>query len=863
MGKKRILSVDQNNAADPSKNVWVQANAGTGKTSVLVQRLLRILFRSPDAKSTGILCLTYTNAAAGEMRNRILSELRAWASASDDDLTDLLYSISEHKVPTPEDIAYARKMFFVYIDNPDMLKIKTIHGFCEEILRRFPLETGLSPSWSLVSDDVRNVLLQDAFSHLLTSTDTVVTDAFAHIVGRVSEYSMPKILNILSKQYEHFFGVKDFVKYRKYFIDTTQDFLNLNSVPTDNVISDFLENIIKQCENAQKSLKTPVKYLSNIITLTRQYIDKTIDFDKYKSAYLTQDGKQSKNLKKYDFLLAELDRVYLQNQFNANKTIFADTVALFDLSAAFAQSYMQQKQAHNLLDFEDLILYTRELFSDPATMGWILSQLDVSLSHILVDEAQDTSPIQWDVLRMLTTDFFTDGDTNKPRSLFVVGDTKQSIYGFMGANPDAFVATQKTISSQITNNLRMLNNIPLDQSFRSLSSILYTVDAFFNNDQVRRITGFVNNNHKVFRHEATGLVEVHKLVSKKESDTTVYKYIQTIAQHIQQMIESGKYTANDFMVLVQKRAPLAPLLVNELKRLDIAVAGSDRIILPDFPAITDLLNLVRFCIDTTDDYRLSCVLKSPLYRFSESDLYNLCSQKNIKQNLETSDSITLFDILQEYNQSVFDDLSNIVQLSKTLAPYSFFTHILNHNNTRQSMIAALGNQIIDPLEEFLTICLAYERTQPGTMRHFIKWFITGNAEIKRDMDASSGVRVMTVHGSKGLQSRVVFLIDTVRVPDTEHILPLPQSNTWIWTVSSDVKSEQRDIAVQALTDKQTSEYYRLLYVAMTRACDELYIYGFTPNKTAPEVSWHNQLWTVLSEITGANKNETIIRITHE
>ncbi|MFQ6739223.1 MAG: UvrD-helicase domain-containing protein, partial [Alphaproteobacteria bacterium] len=547
---------------------------------------------------------------------------------------------------------------------------------------------------------------------------------------------------------------------------------------------------------------------------------------------------------------------YSQNQFNINKKIFDDTVALFDLSAEFAKNYIQIKREHNVLDFEDLILYTRKLFSDPKNMGYVLSQLDVSLSHILVDEAQDTSPLQWDMLRLLSGDFFTDGDTENSRSLFVVGDTKQSIYGFMGADPDAFATSRESISNQIQNNLRTINDIPLSQSFRSLSSILYAVDAFFDAPNVRTVSGFINNKHMVSRRESAGVVEVNKLVSKQGTNETVREYISSIANRIKQMIDSGGYTANEIMVLVQKRAPLAPMLVNELKRLGVPVAGSDRIVLPNFPAITDLLNLVRFCIDNSDDYRLCCVLKGPLYRFSESDLYKLCAIKNAK-------SITAFDALGEYNQSVYDDLVRIIHWAQQMSPYSFFTKILNHNDNRKKMIAALGDQIIDPLEEFITICLAYERTQPGTLRHFLKWFITGGAEIKRDMDSSAGVRVMTVHGSKGLQSRVVFLIDTVRTPDTESILPVPNTNTWLWVASSDCVSAAQSVAADNLMSKRVAEYYRLLYVAMTRACDELYIYGFTPYKNAPDVSWHNQLWNVLSNIDDATKGDNTIRIIHE
>ncbi len=882
MGQKRVLSPEQDIAANPAENVWVQANAGTGKTSVLVQRLLRILFRTPQSDDAGILCLTYTNAGAGEMRNRILRALREWAMADDAQLADLLIGVSINKTPTNDDLANARRIFFKYIDNPDILKIKTIHGFCEEILHQFPLEAGLSPAWQLVQDAPQRVLLQDAFNTLVNSgNNTRVADAFLHIVGRVSETYLDVLLDILSGQYKYFFQVNDYDKYRNYFIETTKKFLNINSAVAPEIDANVLENIIKMTADDVNSSKKPAEYLLKIINLTRQYIDKTIDFEKYKTCYLRADGGKIANVSRRDYLIAEQDRVYKLNQYNANKQIYDDTIALFDLAAAFAKIYRDEKSRKNLLDFDDLILYTRRLFSKPETMGWVLSQLNIRLSHILVDEAQDTSPHQWDILRMLSGDFFTDGDTASHRhSLFVVGDTKQSIYGFQGADPHAFAVSRDEIATHIIQNLRTIREVPLAQSFRSLPAILNTVDMFFDDATVVELTGFANNKHKCFRKEESGLVEIHKLMSKADNDIDVNSYVATIADKIQTLIVSGACVPRDIMVLVQNRRPFAPILVNELKRRNIDVAGSDRIVLPDFPAVRDMLNLVRICLNIADDYSLCCVLKSPIFRLNERDIFKICEIKNQENKARKSQSenhaqMTVMDVLAQTHPDIYARINEIVQWADEMAPYSFFTNVLNTNGVRESMIAALGNQVADPLEEFMTICLAYERTQSGTLRHFLKWFITGGSEIKRDMDIASGVRIATVHGSKGLEARVVFLIDTVRTPKGEQIIPVPKnalpskpSDTtdefpapWIWTPRGDV-SELRADATDKLMNVRIAEYYRLLYVAMTRARDALYIYGFTPYKNAAPIAWHSQLWRVASGAPGAEINDDTIRITN-
>lgn len=872
MSSNEVFSSSQNIASNPSENIWVQANAGTGKTTVLVRRLLRIMFRNGKYSTNatnGILCLTYTNAAAGEMRNRILNSLRDWAVADDNILKGLLDGITENADISAQDLDYARRVFYAYIDNPDMLKIKTIHGFCEEILRRFPLEAGISPTWTLVSGAAQSVLLQDAFDKMIKNSFASMSDvqntvnAFYRIIDIKSEHFLTELCNMLLGRYRSFFQVDDVNAYRKYFIKTTKKILNIQDDIDAENIPKYLPKIIEYAQSVKKNSKKPAKYIEDIIVLTQQFVDKTINFEKYKNAYLTSTDTIIKNVLKHDIFTDEATRVHDIWQYLLNKKIFDDTLALFDLSMDFANTYRQIKQEKNLLDFEDLILYTQKLFMKPDVMGWVLSQLDISLSHILVDEAQDTSPQQWNILRMLAGDFFVDGDTSNNRSLFVVGDTKQSIYGFQNADPDAFAASREDIEKQIKNNYRSIQEISLDQSFRSVKPVLDTVDCFFNCPQIVESTGFHNNDHKCFRQNDMGFVEIHDSFKCDAVGSEKNKlYVDMLADKIADLVHNGR-KPKDIMVLVQKRGAFVYPLTNALKKRGIDIAGNDRIKLPEFSPIKDLLHLVRFCIDTTNDYSLCCLLKSPIYRLKERDIFDLCK---IKNDSKTDDfTPTIFDILRDKMPEVYNDLLDICTQAKILAPYSFFNYVLNKNENRKKIIAAFGKQAIDPIEEFLSMCLAYERTQPGTLYHFLKWFITGDSEIKRDMDASQGVRIMTVHGSKGLASPVVFLIDTMTFPksepilNTNHLHDTKSYDVWLWkTATSNL--------VQSVVDKNRqddiAEYYRLLYVAMTRTRDELYIYGCDMDH-APDMVWHKQLWGIFSQAQELFINNDTLRITND
>ena len=352
--------------------------------------------------------------------------------------------------------------------------------------------------------------------------------------------------------------------------------------------------------------------------------------------------------------------------------------------------------------------------------------------------------------------------------------------------------------------------------------------------------------------------EKESLIKLNTADKARKNYINSISDKIESLVKDENIDPSDIMVLIQRRGPLSNLLISELKKRKIEVAGNDKINLPVFPAIKDLLNLLRFCIDNEDEYRLCCVLKSPFYRFNEEKIYKLCSYR-------TENNINVFDSLKYLHQDIYSDLTEIISNSNNMQPFSFFSYFLHKNNNYIKLIEAMGSQIIDVIEEFLTACLTYQRSFPGTLKHFLKWFIEGSSEISRDVDSNKGVKLITVHGSKGLGSKVVFLIDTITRPKQDNLIYIKNNNLnlplWVW--SAGLKSSEYKKLEENNDLFKLEEYYRLLYVAMTRAKNRLYIYGFNINKELPKNSWFETLFNHLKDIPNAEITNETIRINND
>ncbi|MBR5904192.1 MAG: UvrD-helicase domain-containing protein [Alphaproteobacteria bacterium] len=883
------LTENQSKASDPKNNVWVQANAGTGKTEVLNARLLRILFRTNlyGSEHPGILCLTYTKVGASEMKKRILESLRNWVMADDENLKELLKDITEN-TPTDEDVKRAKQIFYQYIDNQDIIKVKTIHSFCEEILQRFSLEAGLSPSITAIEEVEQRALSERAFERLLTktNTDSNVEKAIDRILDFQSESFLPTLYEILKSQYKNFFEITDINKYREEFSKVLKERLNISDFDYIKSFRNRMHSCIAEAQKIKDSSEDSKirDFCDNIIKKTQSYLENKISYQEYAQIYITKDKKQGLIKKELPenakVLNEEADSVLRNSPYQSNKDTYENTMALFDISAEFSKTYKEIKKEMEVIDFDDMILYVEKLF-DSASMGYVLSTLDSSLGHILVDEAQDTSLHQWNIFYLISSEIIPDGEKTNAHSLFAVGDTKQAIFGFSGADRKAFDETKKNIKSLLANKNRNLEDLNLEESFRTASPILNFVDYFFGNNYVKELTHFENNRHKCFFKDRKGIVELHPFVTS--AGMTHDEYADFLVNQIKKILntnlneDGSAFKPGDILILVRNRSGAIMDVINQLtmklkqteyKGQPIKVAGADTIVLNKFNAAIDLLNIIRFGIKPSDNFSLCAILNGPLYRFSDSEIQKLCIEnKRINEEDKNAHS-NVFKVIESWAVSqpekygkIYTDLKEFISRVSYEAPYSFFSWLLQKKDdesgltNRQKFISAYGKPVIDPLEDFMTICLSYERTKPGTLKDFLKWFITSDIHKNRTYSPENGINIISAHKSKGLTTPITMLIGTNDALKSETILKItdeylektyPDYKFWLWNMTtSHTITEEIEKIVDDNYQEALEEHYRLLYVAMTRSKYGLYIYGYgRRNKNC----WYATIESVFNEL---------------
>jgi len=896
---------EQHKAADPESSVWVTASAGTGKTHVLSNRLLRLLVEGADP--AGILCLTYTKAGAAEMARRVQDDLAKLATMADDALAIDLQGLLGRPSSAAEQ-ARAKNGLLAVLDLPGGLRIMTIHSFCQSLLHRFPVEADVSPHFELLEPRATAGLLRQARDAVLIDRSPAIREAVQHVAVALGEHSLGEGLAALDRRRTGFTQL--LAKHRgdvDAVVATVYGALGIEAGMTVDLLKTAF------CQDADLDEPSLLAAASALSTGTKtdveagEHIRSWIEADRdercrllsaYRLAFLTKEGKPRKTLAKkgvsenFSHVLPILDRE------QARLLTFADgekavavaekTSVLLRVGAAVIWAYERRKWADGGLDYTDLIDRSRGLLSDPETGDWVRYKLDQRIDHLLIDESQDTSPDQWAIVQALIDDFWSgEGTREKPPTLFVVGDEKQSIFGFQGANVETYQRLRRDFEARAGAAQRAWQDVPLEQSFRSAPAILKVVDAVFEPAVMRAGVqgGDEPMAHRAFKQDAKGLVEVWPLI---EGDTapevepwalpdqaavTVsaeLRLARSVALQIQTWLRDDSRLINkerpiqpgDIMILLPRRGVLQDLLIRELKKNNVPVAGADRIGLLEELAVKDLMALGDALLLPEDDLTVATMLRSPLFNISEEQLRLLAYDRGDRPLWRRLGDLR--DVHPDI-EDADDRFRRLLAKVDFVPPFEFFSRLLAEDapSGRRRLLSRLGPAAILPIEAFLAQAIAYERSNPPSMQGFLHWLRADSDAIKRDPDEGGNeVRILTVHGSKGLEAPIVFLADTTyaKTMQKERLLwrddGLPLLN---------VGKKKQDAVSRALYEQQETrmqgEHRRLLYVAMTRAEERLIVAGCARKGKAGDVAgqedmdalpstWHDMIRAGLQRLPG-------------
>ncbi|MBE6444495.1 MAG: double-strand break repair helicase AddA [Alphaproteobacteria bacterium] len=895
--QKRIslASDQQRQASDPNLSVWVEASAGTGKTKVLSDRVLRLLLNG--TKPSRILCLTYTKAAAVEMNNRIANRLSKWAISHDAELiSDLQKLLGQSKIDQ-KTLSQSRRLFAILLDTPGGMKIQTIHSFCQEILKRFPLEAKISPYFEVMDDRTAKEALENIKSDLLQKIETdpncQTAKSLAFITTKISEFTFPKLMNSLTQNRNKIIRVLNQYPSVQDLIYKLADKLQIPcNCKTEDIVNKFWNNTPKtkilEFANALKQGSKSDLEKAQIVSSAL----KNNDYNLYRKVFLTDKNEPRKTVATQKvislFPLAstlaqqEVERILFTDNLICSIQLLESTTAVLHVAQDLLDNYNKFKQIHSKVDYEDLIVQTRNLLEDPGIAQWVLYKLDGGIDHVLIDEAQDTAPDQWAIIKAITSEFFYgSGAKNNSNTVFVVGDRKQSIYSFQGADPQEFEKSRLYFAKKSTKEAPF-KQINLDVSFRSSSAILDTVNQVFSTLEASK--GVVSEEHQVChipsRIGEAGKIEIWPLIEAQKDDapsiwlppvekitaeSTSARLAKMIAENIHKMVSSQEFLVSqnrplkyqDFMILVQRRNSFVEELVRECKQIGVNIAGADKIKLLEQIAIQDLVSLGKFVLLPEDDLSLAEVLKSPLFNLADTDLQILCCNRGSQSLWQSMKKNSAYNGINQI-------LQNLLNLSN-LRPFEFYAYILSSLAGRKKFISRLGHEVEDGIDEFINLTISFERDHIPSLQIFIDWIERDDVEIKRELEQNQtdAVRIMTVHGSKGLQAPVVILPDTARVKSIrneaellidENMLFYPFNSNEYENNCKKIKSKQKELSLE--------EYHRLLYVALTRAEERLYICGYQKGGLNSD-SWYELCKSSLSNICEKHQDKLIYETPQE
>lgn len=896
-------NIAQRKASDPLSSVWVTASAGTGKTKVLTDRVLRLMLSgaTPDQ----ILCLTFTKAGASVMTNRIREELAVWATCDDKKLDEKLTKLNGKK-PDDATTRRARQMFAEFLDAHGGLKIQTIHSFSQSLIRRFPIESGIPPYFDVMDDQTAAEMLRESQADILRRiqrepdtplaravhavTPEVSEDDFAGLIGELT-YRRGQLLAVFGEQGGLEKTIDNVYAYMKApkGVDGQGMLARLNSEAGLSTPPDM--QALKQAADILAGGSQADLEKAKIIKAWIMHPESRVEiFQDFAGVFLTKDGDLRKRLTTkatsaaQDALEAEGKRLMEGMEAIAMVNTARSTESILRLTGAILERYAEKKRSLNYLDYDDLVHYANKMMAQDNAAGWVLQKLPGNLKHILIDEAQDTNPDQWQLVSAIAQEFFTNPARKKTKdhTIFVVGDEKQSIFSFQRADPKEFARRKKMFSELVAKSGGKWREVDMEIAFRSSPAITRAVDAVFANPAAS--DGLFDENeaadkkvrHDPFRRGQAGLVEIHPVLHAKQPEEAApwalplkredvsdpaADLADKIADQIKGWLDGGEELPSrkrpvnpaDIMILVRRRSAFVDHMVRALKKRDIPVSGADRMSLREQIVVMDLVALGEVLLFPKDDYKLACVLKSPLVGMNDKQLEDIAVGRSadlwsaLKEKAQDAKSPAIY-------KSAFEYLSGLQDRMTAQRPYEFYSSVLmnacpaDQKSGLNALYSRLGFEAEDPMVEFMNAVERFEKIHVPSMQGFLAWLDAGEAEVKREINLDADaprVHIMTVHGAKGLEAPIVILPDTTGIPADntrarpKFLWPEGDRPVPLWVPRADQESRIFSAERERAEQERDREFRRLLYVAMTRAGDRLYVYGSQNRDKIQEKSWYS------------------------
>ncbi len=867
----------QRDASDPGVSAFVAASAGSGKTKLLTDRLLRLML-TDDVRPERILCLTFTRAAAAEMSLRLQRLLGRWVTMDDAALDEQLAALA--LTPSARLRERARALFALVLDLPGGMRISTIHAFCQSLLRRFPLEAALSPHFQLVDDrDAEDTLSEARESMLARAEQDALEEALRSVAGQINAEQFGKHVKALLSD-----RVRLAVALTHPDLATAQRrVLGVSAACAEDVIAAAVnwqaERDLREAAGICAALGAPgVKTTSNAMLdwLGQTAEDRAASWATWRGHFLTgkdEPRAASRFVSKAvtdrhpdlaEVFCAEAARILEVTDSIRAVKVAELSAALIALAWPILRAYTEHKDRSGLLDYADLIVRTSQLLVDPGA-AWVLYKLDGGIDHLLLDEVQDIAPQQWDIAHALTQEFFAGlGARDIRRTVFAVGDRKQSIYEFQGANISTFEDSRRRLAGRVGNAGETWRDLTLDVSFRSTQPVLTLVDAVFADPAAAAgvVSAVDPLKHFADRAGQGGTVELWPLApvpdspehepwsvpERTQSHTTSLRLLaERLADWIKAqtngsvMLESqGRpLQPGDVMVLVRRRQAFASALVRALKTRGVPVAGLDRMTLTEQPAVQDLMALSDALLLPEDDLTFANLLTSPLGGLDDDDLMALA----VGRSGSMADALHARAGENPRWRNAWDFFAALLSRVDYATPHTLLSEALGPLGGRAKLLARLGPEAAEPIAELLNAALTYAAIHPPSLQGFLHWIRRSGAEVKREAEAAGDlVRVMTVHGAKGLQAPMVIIPDTTALP------PDDAGITWagdppvpLWSPRKELRCAAIDRVRAEAAQRRMEEHNRLLYVALTRAEDRLVICGWQPKRKISDSCWYSMV----------------------